>query len=186
MQTRLVTATIECLVERGYSGTSTLEVQQRAGVSRGALLHHFPSREELLLAALREILTQRSEQVAMQAQSLPDTPDRLRRSLELLWSTFQGPLFAASMELWNAARTDEVLRVKLIEHERMLGQRISDMSKELFGSQLSSHPRFDQTFAMIMQAMRGEAISSVLRSSSSKRDDELIDTLTIAATATLS
>ncbi len=102
--------------------------------------------------------------------------------MDFLWSTFQGPLFAASMELWNAARTDEALRVKLIEHERTLGVQIRDLCADLFGPKLAEHKNFETTMVMIIQAMRGEAISSILRSPSSKRDEELLSTLTHAAT----
>src|SRR6059058_877642 len=44
----ILEAAVACLVEDGYAGASTLAVQARAGVSRGRLLHHFPSRAELV------------------------------------------------------------------------------------------------------------------------------------------
>jgi len=50
---------VACLVESGYSGATTLQIQARAGVSRGRLLHHFPSRDELLVAASRHLATER-------------------------------------------------------------------------------------------------------------------------------
>ena len=49
---KLLDATADCLVERGYAGTSTVEVCRRAGVSRGALVHHFPSKDDLVAAAV--------------------------------------------------------------------------------------------------------------------------------------
>ena len=52
MRQRLLDACVECLVERGWSGTSTTLVSQRAGVSRGAQLHHFPTRRLCNLASL--------------------------------------------------------------------------------------------------------------------------------------
>ena len=48
MRQRLLEACVECLVERGWSGTSTTLVSQRAGVSRGAQLHHFPTKNDLV------------------------------------------------------------------------------------------------------------------------------------------
>lgn len=50
---KLIAATIEVMRRRGYSGLTTLEVAEVAGLSRGALLHHFPSRHELVLATMR-------------------------------------------------------------------------------------------------------------------------------------
>src|SRR3977135_1954938 len=58
-QARLLDATIECLVERGWAATSTTEVVRRAGVSRGAQVHHYPTKEDLVLAALDYLLERR-------------------------------------------------------------------------------------------------------------------------------
>lgn len=187
MQQRLIAATIECLIERGYAGTSTLEVQQRAGVSRGALLHHFPSRDELIFAALRELMSARTEQIRQQmGGKLPDGAEGIRRAIDVIWMTFSGPLFQASLELWNAARTDEELRAALIPHERAIGQQIFEEVGEVFGADVRKHPDFPAVLTLIIQAMRGEAASGVLRSAGSKRDEQLLDTLSKAAIALLS
>ena len=54
MRARLLEATVELLVERGFAGTSTTLVSERAGVSRGAQLHHFPTKNDLVVAAVRD------------------------------------------------------------------------------------------------------------------------------------
>lgn len=185
MQQRLIAATLECLVERGYAGTSTLEVQQRAGVSRGALLHHFPSRNELIFAALRELMHARAAEVRAQVAAESGGSQRVRRAIELLWSTFNGPLFQASLELWNAARTDPELRAALVHHERELGKAIRPLVRDLFGSEAADHPDFEQVYNLVLQAMRGEATSGILRTPNSKRDQELLDTLERVATTLL-
>ena len=53
MRARLLDATVDCLVEHGFSHTSTTLVSERAGVSRGAQLHHFPTKNDLVVAAVR-------------------------------------------------------------------------------------------------------------------------------------
>ena len=60
MRQRLLEATVECLVERGWSGTSTTLVSERAGVSRGAQLHHFPTKGDLVLPELASSYLDRS------------------------------------------------------------------------------------------------------------------------------
>ena len=85
MRQRLLDATVECLVERGWSGTSTTLVSQRAGVSRGAQLHHFPTKNDLVLAAVEHLSARRggtSSQAA--AAELPTGPRRTRAVLEML------------------------------------------------------------------------------------------------------
>src|SRR5205809_3152820 len=101
MQQRLLDATLESLVERGYRGTTTLEVQKRAGVSRGALLHHFTSRSELILAAVEHLTRERVAAVSDLAhEAAPRVRARIEWAVRVLWSTFEGPLFSASLELW--------------------------------------------------------------------------------------
>ena len=105
---RLLSATLESLHERGYSGTSTQEVCRRAGVSRGTLLHHFPTRTALLVAALDTIL---SERVAgfVDAHQGASMPLLLRR----LWGQWEGPVYAAWLELAVAARTEPALQAPM-------------------------------------------------------------------------
>ena len=55
----LLDAAIECLVKRGYAATTTIETARRAGVSRGAELHHFPSKAELLTTAVDHLFDRR-------------------------------------------------------------------------------------------------------------------------------
>ena len=64
MRLRLMEATVECLVELGWSGTSTTVVSQRAGVSRGAQLHHFPSKQALVVGAVEHLTERRRHAMA--------------------------------------------------------------------------------------------------------------------------
>ena len=97
-------------------------MQSRAGVSRGALTHHFTTKADLVLAAVDHLYEEFSESVRKAAAELPDDPAaRIRLGVELIWERFHGPLFVASMELWTAARTDPELRAALLPHERRLG-----------------------------------------------------------------
>ena len=56
MRARLLKATLEVVVEEGWGQASTQRICARAGVSRGAQTHHFPTKTDLLLAAISEIL----------------------------------------------------------------------------------------------------------------------------------
>ena len=113
----ILDAAVACLVEDGYAGASTLAVQARAGVSRGRLLHHFPSRAELLVAAAGHLSTTLLAEVRSRAAAVmadqPTGRERIDRAIELMWATFQEPPFWAAMELWTAARTDPDLRAAL-------------------------------------------------------------------------
>jgi AcrR family transcriptional regulator len=70
----LLDAAVESLIEVGFARTTTLEVQRRAEVSRGALLHHFPSKAELLVAAVDHLAEMRAKEMKAFASQLP--PER--------------------------------------------------------------------------------------------------------------
>ncbi|RDI68073.1 TetR/AcrR family transcriptional regulator [Nocardia pseudobrasiliensis] len=108
-QTKVMDATIECLREYGYRGTTTLLVAERAGVTRGALLHHYRSREDLVAAAVRYLAVKRVREALETFGRLTLSEDVVPQALDLLWRMHQGPVFAAVLELWVAARTDDVL-----------------------------------------------------------------------------
>ena len=81
---RLLKATVEALAECGYKGTSTQEVCRRAEVSRGTLLHHFPTRIALLVGSLDAILSERVTRfMEARAGQGPIAPADLVRQLEL-------------------------------------------------------------------------------------------------------
>jgi AcrR family transcriptional regulator len=164
MQRRLLDATVEALYEKGYGGTTTMEVQQRAGVSRGALLHHYASRTELMVAAVEHLTRERIAAVLTLVQSQAPATGRIEWAVDVLWGTFRGPLFTASLELWLAARNDHELLAVLLPQERILGQAIRGMAADLFGPEVASHPQFAEALELLLDAQRGAAARSVLRS----------------------
>jgi AcrR family transcriptional regulator len=160
----LVRATVDALVELGYARTTTQEVQSRAGVSRGALTHHFTAKSDLVLAAMDHLYEEFSESVRKAAAALPDDPSaRIRLGVELIWERFHGPLFVASMELWTAARTDPELRAALLPHERRLGAQLRELSVEVFGERVARHPASEAVYQVLLTSMRGQAMTYALQ-----------------------
>src|SRR5687768_6765205 len=115
-RTRLMDATIESLIDCGYYGATTLEIERRAGVSRGARIHHFPTKASLLAAAVDHLYDQVSGTYeAAFGATEPGVSDaqRVRTGIRRLWSVFGGREYSAVIELTVAARTDEELRACL-------------------------------------------------------------------------
>jgi AcrR family transcriptional regulator len=163
----ILDAAVECLVAQGYEKTTTLAVQARAGVTRGRLLHHFPSRTALLVAAAQHLARTRvAEMEQWIAEVYPggeDQRERCDRATDLLWGTFSQPYFWAAMELWTAARTDPELRRELAVTERQLGRAIRHVVATMFGPVLSSQAGFDQVREVLFTSMRGTALTYALR-----------------------
>ncbi len=128
----LLHATVTCLVERGYANTSTTEIARRAGVSRGAQLHHFPTKAELVLAAVEHLFELRRSEFRAALAAIPEGPDRGDRCIDLLWTTFTGPTYAAWLELAVAARTDDELREPVRRLVLRVDQAIDELFVELF------------------------------------------------------
>jgi len=133
MRLRLLEATVELLVERGWSGTSTTLVSKRAGVSRGAQLHHFPTKDDLVLAAVEHLSDVRGRELAEAAANLPRGRRRTRAVLEMLAEHFTSPAFTAALELWVAARTEPQLLAALAPLEQRIGRDTHRRTVELLG-----------------------------------------------------
>jgi AcrR family transcriptional regulator len=152
---RLLSATIDCLVEHGYAGTTTQRVQDRAGLSRGALLHHFATKEALLVAAVSHVADAQVARVRAEAATSAAASE-----VELLHGVMSGPLFLAGLELWQAARTEPALRAALLPAERRVGAAVRELLDELFPRRERDRSEIDGLLALY----RGLALTSVLRS----------------------
>jgi len=107
---KLLDATVAVLVERGYRGTSTPEICRRAGMSRGAQVHHYPTKEALVGAAVEHMLSRRLAEVQALLAAAPSTALDLEDAAGFLWAAYTGATFYAWLELVVAARTDAALR----------------------------------------------------------------------------
>jgi AcrR family transcriptional regulator len=131
---RLLDATIECLHELGYAGTTTPEIARRAGVSRGAQLHHYRRKEELVVGALEYVFELRLERFSQVAGELPADPEeRVKALVDLLWPQFKGPTFYAWLELVVASRSDAALREAVRAASNRFMQGVHEVFKILFG-----------------------------------------------------
>lgn len=159
---QILDAAVACLVESGYAGATTLRIQARAGVSRGRLLHHFPSRDELLVAASRHLATERlrssAERMRAATGDLTGT-ERLERAVEIMWETFAEPIFWAAIELWTAARTHPELSASLLPVEREVGAAIRRGAAETYGAQVAAHPRYPAVRDLLFTSMRGVGLT---------------------------
>ena len=176
MRLRLLEATVECLVERGYSGTSTTLVSTRAGVSRGAQLHHFPTKNDLVVAAVEhltelrgaELLASLSESSDEVAASTVDRITRLRRVLRLLGEHFSSPVFTAALELWVAARTDEVLLAAVGPLELRVGREVHRLTVEALGAD-ESQPGVRELVQATLDLVRGLGLANTISDDAARR-----------------
>ncbi len=156
---RILDAAVEVLVESGYSGASTLEIQRRADVSRGRLTHHFPSRETLLVAAVSHLVETRVRQLYDARGMFSTGAARVDEAVELLWQTFRQPYFWAAVELWVAARSSPSLAEALLPVERELYVGIRRQIDKMFGEELVAKPHYRTLRTLLFTSMRGVALT---------------------------
>jgi AcrR family transcriptional regulator len=129
---RLLEAAIESVSALGYHATTTSEIARRAGLSRGAQLNHFPTKGELMLAALEHLYARRDADFRTAVAELPEGGDRLNRAIDTLWSFADEPTFLTWLELEMAARTDPDLRARVLEHDRKFRDMTERTWREMF------------------------------------------------------
>jgi AcrR family transcriptional regulator len=163
---RLLDAAIDCLVERGYANITSSEIAERAGLSRGAQLYHFPTKEELLTRAVEHLFDLIFADLREKVASVREAEDRRDAAIDLLWKLAQGPLYRAWVELVLASRTD----VYLLGAVRAVNSRFDDYLEktlpEIFGvgggtngDELKMSP-FVAIYALEGLALEGQALES--------------------------
>jgi AcrR family transcriptional regulator len=156
---RLLDAAVDAVVEMGYARTTLAEVQRRAGLSNGAMWLHFPTKEELLVAAW-----QHAENSAATSYPAPDQfaaldpPRRLDAVLEQLWTETRNSAFHLQIELVRASRGDPRLRAALERIDPAVAQEFQVRLQSLLGSPLRDHPQFKTNLRIIVHQLYGTAL----------------------------
>lgn len=120
---RLLEAAIECLAELGWAGSTVAVVAERAGVTRGALQHHFPTREDLFTAAIEHVAAERIAFLSTRQQTLPPHGRaRTEAVVDMLVRMYTDQSFKAALHLWVAAATEEPLRERVVALENRVGR----------------------------------------------------------------
>ncbi|MBI3708904.1 MAG: TetR/AcrR family transcriptional regulator [Proteobacteria bacterium] len=112
---KLIKAVVTCLNEHGYSGTTTPLIAKRAGVTRGALQHHFVSKDDLLLAAHVHLTHLLHERLLRMKKFRGSLKVRCRHIVEILWEVFGSSEYAAILELMVGTRGDPQLHGAIID-----------------------------------------------------------------------
>lgn len=163
---RLLEAAVACLAEHGWAGSTVSVVAERAGVSRGAAQHHFPTREDLFTAAVEYVAEERS--TALRALFPEGAADR-RAVVAALVDLYTGPLFRAALHLWVAASNEEQLRPPVTELEGRVGRETHRIAVELLGAD-ESVPGVRETVQGLLDMARGLGLANLLTDDTARRD----------------
>ena len=165
---RLLEAAVESLAEVGYAATTVSVVATRAGVSRGAAQHHFPTRADLFAAAVEYMTEVRLAEIRAQAGRLPSGPGRTEAIVGMLADVYTGPLFRAALHLWVAASTEEALRRQIVRLEAHVGRQAHRALLEVL--EVSERtPGVRETVQGVLDMARGLGLADLLTDDSARR-----------------
>jgi AcrR family transcriptional regulator len=166
---RIVEAAVACLAEHGWSGSTVTVVCTRAGVSRGAAQHHFPTREDLFTAAIAHMAEQWLLTVRERARALPgEGRDRTYAVVDMLVAVHTGPIFRAALHLWVAAADEPALRPPVAALESRFGREAHRLAVELLGAD-ESRPGVRETVQATLDMARGLGLANLLSDDSARR-----------------
>jgi len=132
---RILEAAINCFIELGYTNVTTAVVASSAGVSRGAMLHHFPSKTELIQAAVEYLHDKLLQDYTVRVGNIPANlkgRKRRRAGIDAYWEHLTGDLFVVYHELCVASRTDPELKSILENSQQLFEKHVLDSNANLF------------------------------------------------------
>lgn len=175
-QHQLLEAALDCINERGYNGATTAAVSERAGVSRGAQLHHYPTRMALITAATEHLFACFADDVERMARDFANPANGIGGFVDGLWDEmFNGRFFFVSLELIVTARNDQTLHKNLVPLIKALHTRLDMIWRGLFTEKSPAPAGVDTLLNITLCLMRGMAVQSVLREDA-EYYRELLDT----------
>lgn len=170
----IVEAAIKCFVDLGYAQTTTTAIADKAGLSRGAMLHHFPSKIDIVRAAVEYLHGKRLKAFRKAIQrSQPAEGDRVRQAVEAYWSHVRHPMFVAFFELSVAARTDPELAAILLPAQEAFEREWYRTAKEVFPEWEGRQEQFDTALDLSRYVMEGMAVSFITHKET-ERDKRLL------------
>jgi AcrR family transcriptional regulator len=158
-RTQIIEAAIKCLVELGYGRTTTTVIAQKAGLSRGAMLHHFPSKMDIIRAAVDYLHAKRLRAFRKAMTKVAPDGDHVRLGVEAYWAHVKHPWFVAFFEIAVAARTDKELAGILFPAQEAFEREWYETSLELFPEWKRKGEKFVLGFDLTRYVLEGMGIS---------------------------
>jgi len=162
-QTRvgILEASIDCLATHGYARTTTQLIAETAGISRGAMLHHYATKAELIEAIIAYSFYRRAEILANGVKNISER-QRVQEfaGLEILWESFLTREYRAYVELNIASRTDAEVREIFLPQARRFTQAWRDEAIRVFPEWAGDPERLAHAGDLAEAVMEGLALNA--------------------------
>lgn len=157
-RSKLIQATIDCIIDLGYSGATLTEITRRAGVSIGGAQHHFQSKTDLIFAAINHVFTEMHTFLTEFPHASGTIERRIDDILEQYWAWFSSPTYLAAWELIIGARRDPELLAMIRDRIEVGGREIDRLWREVFSDSAVEDEELDDLIKFTFATMRGLAL----------------------------
>ena len=157
---QIISAAIRCIVESSYSKTTMMKISERAGLSRGATLHHFPSKMDIMRAAVDYLHEKRLQAFRRAIKAIPEGADMAHLAVQAYYAHHNHPIYVALFELSVAARTDKELKGILVQAQLAFDREWYQTAWDLFPEWHSDREAFNLALNLCQQLMEGMTISN--------------------------
>src|ERR1700740_2857506 len=178
----LLDAAIDSLADVGYGNASISDIAARAGVTRGAQVHHFRTRAELFAQVIEYLADRQRESPPRRIKSGPRSATPAELIVELMVATFSGKLGKASIELFVAISNDNTLRRRMLRVQRELTGDLIEACARLIGPDVA-RDRLESTFWLTIHMVRGSTLDEMLGRDPQRRKQTLADWTHLAQVA---
>ena len=165
----LLEAAVESLAEVGWSASTVAAVAERAGVSRGAVQHHFPTREDLFIAALEHVSDTRAAEIDRYIAAHRGEPISTQQALTLVVDLYTGELFRAALVLWVASAAEPELRARVMPLEARFGRQMHRAAAQLLDVD-ESRPGVRELIQATLDLARGLGLANLLSDDRKRRE----------------
>ena len=170
---QIVEATLRCFVKLGYFHTTTPAIAEEAGLSRGAMLHHFPSRLDVVRAAVQHLHAKRLIAFRAAVDDLPAGANRAHAALRAHWEQLRHPLYSVFIELYVAARTDPELADILGPADAAFVRELRATAVEVVPEWRDRGRNFDLGYDLAICVLQGLALN-MLRNPAAEPDEAFL------------
>ncbi len=165
----LLSAAVDCLAEVGWSASTVAVVAERAGVSRGAAQHHFPTREDLFIAAVEHVADARAAEIRGHIDDQDGEPRSTRQVVGMIVDMHTGDAFRAALALWVASSSEPQLRGQVVALESRIGRQVHRATVQLLG--VDDHaPGVRPLIQATLDMARGLGLANLLTDDRRRRD----------------
>jgi len=167
---KILSATIDCIFEKGLMNTSTHDIYKRAGISRGAMQHHYPTKEALLHAAYKELLETEVGKLRDAASVFNSSGISIDDFIDQMWARFSVESFSITLDYFAVARTDEVLKKNVQKARKQYDEALEDIWMQYFAGQETSEKKLLALLGMTINLFRGMSLQMLVQPDKARLD----------------